>query len=76
MVDYRYLRIKEVIHFTGLSRASIYRAMDDGSFPLSVNLTAKSVGWKDVEIYAWMNSRRPSQGINRKCDALLNGVFQ
>lgn len=76
MVDYRFLRIKEVIHLTGLSRASIYRAMDDGSFPLSVRLTKKSVGWKDVEIYEWMNSRKATPGINRKHDALLNGVFK
>lgn len=76
MVNFRFLRIKEVIQLTGLSRASIYRAMDDGSFPISVHLTEKSVGWKDTEIYEWMNSRTLTSGINRKHDVVLNEVFK
>lgn len=55
----RMLRLKEVIHTTGLSRSSIYRMIDDGVFPKSVPLcgrSGRSVAWLDSEINDWLSA--------------------
>ena len=53
----RLLRYPEVEEITGLSRASIYRQMDEGKFPPRVKVSAKAVRWKASEVYAWIESR-------------------
>ncbi|QSV13594.1 AlpA family phage regulatory protein [Photobacterium ganghwense] len=75
MINYRYLDIAEVKHLTSLSEATIYRQMDKGVFPNSHDLTDNRVAWRDIDIFEWMNTRKPSTGINRKHDKLLNKVF-
>ena len=40
------LRRREVEEITGLSRASIYRLMDEGKFPRPVRVSATAVRWK------------------------------
>ena len=57
------LRLPQVMECTGLSRSTIYDLMNpnslryDSSFPTQVELTHSTVGWVDVEIYAWIESR-------------------
>ena len=51
------LRRREVEEITSLSRASIYRLMDEGKFPPRVKVSATAVRWKESEIYAWIESR-------------------
>ena len=51
------LRLPEVMHRTGLSRATIYRLMDQGLFPLRRRLSAGAVGWSEEEIEAWIRER-------------------
>lgn len=41
---------------TALSRSAIYRKMNNGNFPLSVNLGDRAVAWVDGEIDDWMES--------------------
>ena len=53
----RVLRLAEVLHRTGLSKASIYRLMDRGLFPLSRRLCAGAVGWSEEEVEAWIDER-------------------
>ena len=53
----RLLRRREVEELTGLSRASIYRLMRSGSFPLPVRVSATAVRWKASDITAWIESR-------------------
>jgi len=53
----RILRRKEVERATGLRRASIYEQMDDGTFPRSVPIGPKSVGWLEPEIIDWQQKR-------------------
>jgi predicted DNA-binding transcriptional regulator AlpA len=52
----RILRIKEVEHVTGLSRATIYRKMAVGAFPASVRLATQTVGWRELDIEGWIDS--------------------
>ncbi len=52
----RLMRRRDVEEITGLSRSSIYRKMDDGTFPRSVRVTSGSVRWRRSDIMDWMES--------------------
>lgn len=57
------INIKQVIEFTGLSRATIYNLLDpkseyyDSTFPKQVRLTTNRVGWSAFEINEWIESK-------------------
>lgn len=53
----RFLRLKDVMARTGLSRSSIYLGISKGTFPPNISLGARSVGWIDSEIDAWIQAR-------------------
>jgi prophage regulatory protein len=53
----RILRLPEVMARVGLRRASIYQHMNDGSFPRSVSLTTRAIGWRESDIETWLASR-------------------
>jgi prophage regulatory protein len=58
----RLLRLSEVLHLTALSRSSIYRLMEAGSFPASINLSARSVAWVEEEVQEWIQKRIEERG--------------
>ncbi len=49
-----FLRLRQVCALTGLSRATIYRRMDDDTFPHSVPLMPRVVVWLEGEVRQWM----------------------
>lgn len=49
-------KLPEVRNVTGLSKASIYRLMADGTFPRPCRLGKRSVGWKKSSINNWLNN--------------------
>ena len=51
------IRLKQVKQRTGLSRSSIYLAMNRGSFPRKIALGARSVGWIEEEIDSFLRTR-------------------
>ncbi|EKO3864752.1 AlpA family transcriptional regulator [Vibrio harveyi] len=51
------MRLKEVMHICGLSRASIYSFMEDGSFPQSVSLGARAIGWRYQDLQNWIQEK-------------------
>lgn len=51
------LRLPRVRQCTGLGRSTIYREMAQGRFPRSVQLTPRSVGWRETDINAWLEAR-------------------
>lgn len=51
------LRIAQVKAKTGLSVATIYRAMMAGTFPKQVALSHRAVGWLEHDVNAWLDSR-------------------
>ncbi|MEZ8400853.1 AlpA family transcriptional regulator [Vibrio splendidus] len=53
----RFLRLKEVIALTGLGRSSIYKFMDENTFPKTVSLGGRAVAWLESEIEEWMEQR-------------------
>lgn len=53
----RILRRQEVESITGLSRSSIYKAMNAGDFPAPIQLSKRAVGWRQSDVEAWISSR-------------------
>ncbi|WP_420448070.1 helix-turn-helix transcriptional regulator [Candidatus Palauibacter sp.] len=53
----RFLRLPEVEARTGLARPTIYARMAAGTFPQSVSLGGRAVGWIESEVEAWMRNR-------------------
>ena len=63
----RLIRLSEVLSRTGFGRTSIYRKMEDGSFPRSVKLggpledpeafDCRAVAWIEDEVEQWIESR-------------------
>ncbi len=51
----RYLRLAEVLSRTGLSRATLYRKIQTGTFPPQRKISARCCGWLESEITIWMN---------------------
>ena len=52
----RILRIKAVLERTGLSRATMYRKMQSGSFPKNVRISTRCTGWRESAVNAWMRN--------------------
>ena len=50
----RFLKLKEVMQKTTLSRSAIYRKMDEGNFPKTVSLGDRAVAWIESEVEDWM----------------------
>ena len=48
------LRLPAVKTRTGLSRSTIYLRVSQGTFPQSVSLGARAVGWVEAEIQEWL----------------------
>ena len=62
----RLIRLPEVMNRTGYGRTSIYRKMEDGSFPRCVKLggpledtnafDCRAIAWIEEEVDQWMES--------------------
>jgi prophage regulatory protein len=50
----RFMRIKEVLKLTGLSKSSIYA---DPTFPVRVKIGSQAAAWVEGEVSDWMASR-------------------
>ena len=63
----RFIRLPEVLSRTGYGRTTIYRKMEDGTFPRSVKLggpledpnafDCRGVAWIEDEVVQWIESR-------------------
>lgn len=53
----RFLRIHQVMQFTGLSRMTIYRLELAGEFPKRRRLGTNSVAWLEADLVQWAESR-------------------
>ena len=53
-VSERIVRLKTVLYRTGLSRATIYRKIADGTFPSQVRISVNGAGWKEADINRWV----------------------
>jgi len=53
----RILRLRGVQNLTGLSRSSIYNFMREGTFPRSIPLGRRAIGWREQDILNWIECR-------------------
>lgn len=51
------LRLRAAKDWTGLSRSTIYAMMKNGTFPKSLSLGARAIGWLESDIQSWIDSR-------------------
>lgn len=49
----RLIRLKEVMHLTGLARSTIYSMIDAGTFPRQRKVTPTIAVWSEAEVIAW-----------------------
>ena len=69
---HRFIRLPEVLSRTGFGRTSIYRKLEDGSFPKSLKLggppkdtnkfDSRAVAWIEEEVDQWIESRIEDRG--------------
>ena len=60
------LRLPAVKARCGLSRSTLYNRIATGDFPPSVALGARSVGWVESEINAWIAARIDASRKSRR----------
>lgn len=51
------LKFPEVNSMLGFCRSTLYRMEKAGRFPKRIRLGARSVGWNEEEVMAWVSSR-------------------
>lgn len=52
----RILRIRTVLERTGLSRSTLYRKIQQGTFPKQLRISERCMGWRESAVEAWMRS--------------------
>lgn len=55
----RILRIKTVLARTGLTRSTLYRKMEAGTFPKNTPISTRCMGWRESAVAEWL--RNPTQ---------------
>jgi prophage regulatory protein len=50
------LRINAGPDRTGLSRSTLYRKIQNGTFPRQVHISLRCAGWRESAVNAWMRN--------------------
>ena len=50
----RILRLPDVLDRTGLSRSTLYRKVQKGTFPKQVAISTRCAGWRESAVLEWM----------------------
>jgi prophage regulatory protein len=62
----RIIRLKTVLNRTGLSRSTVYRKINEGTFPPQITISVHGRGWSEVEVNRWISNPpayRPSPHV-------------
>jgi prophage regulatory protein len=52
----RILRLAAVLEQTGLTRSTLYRKMNSGSFPRNVAISTRCTGWRQSSVSTWVRN--------------------
>lgn len=52
----RFLRLNAVLERTGLSRSTLYRRMQRGSFPKNIQISTRCAAWRESAIEDWQRN--------------------
>ena len=51
----RFMRLPEVLMWTGLRRSTLYVKIKEGRFPRQKQISRNCVAWYASEVFAWIN---------------------
>lgn len=51
------LRLPDVMERTGLPKSTVYLRISEGTFPTSIALGYRTVGWLESDIEDWISNR-------------------
>ena len=57
----RFLRVRDVLEMTGMSRSFIYAQMAEGTFPTQIHVGPLTIVWNEREVVQWMEDRMASR---------------
>ena len=57
----RFLRLPEVLNLVGVTRSTLYRWMDAGTFPKQISVGGNTVVWVESAVTAWMEYQMASR---------------
>ena len=57
----RILRLGAVLDRTGLSRSTLYREMEKGTFPRQIRISVHGAGWHESAVNRWIADPRSYQ---------------
>jgi len=52
----RILRLNAVLDRTGLSRSTLYRKVERGTFPAQMRISERCIGWRESEVEQWLRN--------------------
>ena len=52
----RILRITTVLERTGLTRSTLYRKIEQGSFPKQIRIAERCAGWRESAVNEWLKN--------------------
>lgn len=50
------MRVNAVLDRTGLSRSTMYRKMQNGTFPRNIQISTRCAGWRESALDAWLRN--------------------
>ncbi|MCW4438886.1 MULTISPECIES: helix-turn-helix transcriptional regulator [Vibrio] len=62
----RLIKLKEVLHKTGLSKATLYRLITAGKFPASIQIAYRAVAWEEDRIDEWLIKKVSESNFKRE----------
>jgi prophage regulatory protein len=52
----RIIRLKTVLERTGLSRSTLYRKVQNGTFPRNIQISTRCTGWRASAVSDWLQN--------------------
>lgn len=52
----RILRLRAVLDRTGLSRSTLYRKIQEGTFPKQIRIGIRCAGWRESAVAEWLRN--------------------
>ena len=66
----RLIRLKDVKCVTGLGRSTIYKYIEEGTFPKSVSLGERAVAWVESEVISWVMAKIEARDAHQSLTAV------
>ena len=70
----RLIRLKEVMHRTGMKRSTIYARVKAGTFPPNFKIGERAAAWNEKDIDAWIDGHISGVLKNVKWQDYIKGV--